>query len=120
MLPRTPILVIGNYYDPATRYQGAEKVASLLPDSRLLSVNGWGHTSLFLSQRVDQAISDYLIGGSLPTEGTVCNQDLVPFRDSFLSAEAAPSSAAAARATVIPTMVSDAVKKGIRGGKQTR
>ena len=109
------VLVIGNFYDPATRYQGAQKVAGLLPDSRLLSVNGWGHTSLFLSHCVDQAISNYLISGNLPAEGTVCNQDLVPFRDFSLSAGPTSLGAAAGRAVVIPTLVPDTVKRGIHG-----
>jgi hypothetical protein len=112
------VLVIGNFYDPATRYQNAQRVAGLLPDSRLLSVNGWGHTSLFLSQCVDQAISNYLISGNLPTKGTVCDQDLVPFKDFFLSASATPLGAAAGRAAVIPTMVPDTVKKAIHRGGQ--
>jgi pimeloyl-ACP methyl ester carboxylesterase len=32
-----PVLVIGNQFDPATRYQGAVTVAGLLPNSRLLT-----------------------------------------------------------------------------------
>ena len=46
-----PVLVVGNRFDPATPYAGAIKVASLLPGSRLLTVNGWGHTSLSLGVR---------------------------------------------------------------------
>ncbi len=37
-----PVLVVGNFYDPATRYQNAQFAASLLPNSRLLSLVGWG------------------------------------------------------------------------------
>ena len=44
-----PVLVIGNLFDPATRYQGAVTASTLLPNSRLLTVHAWGHTSLFLS-----------------------------------------------------------------------
>lgn len=42
-----PVLVVENTYDPATRYEGAVVVDRLLPRSRLLTVHGWGHTSLF-------------------------------------------------------------------------
>jgi pimeloyl-ACP methyl ester carboxylesterase len=72
------VLVVGNYFDPATRYQGAEKVASLLPNSRLLSVHGWGHCSLGLSACADATVSSYLVTGVLPAPGTVCSQEIIP------------------------------------------
>jgi pimeloyl-ACP methyl ester carboxylesterase len=74
-----PVLVIGNHFDPATRYQGAVTVDGLLPSSALLTVHGWGHTSLFLSACADAAVSDYLVRVAVPASGTVCEQDLVPF-----------------------------------------
>lgn len=74
-----PVLVIGNLFDPATRYQGAQTVAGLLPNSRLLTVHGWGHTSLELSRCASQVSNAYLVTLSLPAPGTVCEQDHVPF-----------------------------------------
>jgi pimeloyl-ACP methyl ester carboxylesterase len=74
-----PVLVIGNLFDPATRYQGAVTASSLLPNSRLLTVHGWGHTSLFLSQCADAVQTRYLVDLALPPAGTVCGQDHVPF-----------------------------------------
>jgi pimeloyl-ACP methyl ester carboxylesterase len=74
-----PVLVVGNQFDPATRYQGAVTVSNLLPNSRLLTVHGWGHTSLFLSSCADAATSAYLLNITLPALGTVCEQDHVPF-----------------------------------------
>jgi len=44
-----PVLVIGNFYDPATRYQGAQTARGLLPNSALLSVDEPGHASLGIS-----------------------------------------------------------------------
>ena len=44
-----PVLVVGNQFDPATRYEGAVTVHDLLPNSSLLTLHAWGHTSLFLS-----------------------------------------------------------------------
>lgn len=105
-----PVLVVGNFYDPATRYEGAQTVANLLPNSRLLSLNGWGHASLFLSQCVDQAVSAYLTSGALPPEGTVCSQDLVPFMD-FPTLSGAGEEAAAHRSLVTPALLPEAVKK---------
>lgn len=75
-----PVLVVGNRYDPATRYEGAVLVNQLLPNSSLLTVEGWGHTSLFLSTCADQAVSQYLLAGTTPPVGTVCNQDFGPFQ----------------------------------------
>jgi pimeloyl-ACP methyl ester carboxylesterase len=74
-----PVLVIGNLFDPATRYQGAQRAASLLPNSRLLTVHGWGHTSLFISSCADAVQTRYLVDLALPAAGTVCEQDRVPF-----------------------------------------
>jgi pimeloyl-ACP methyl ester carboxylesterase len=74
-----PVLVVGNQFDPATPYHGAVTVAQLLPASRLLTVHGWGHTSLFLSACADEAITRYLVDLTLPPPGTVCQQDAVPF-----------------------------------------
>lgn len=44
-----PVLVIGNFYDPATRYEGAVTANGLLGNSALVSVDEPGHTSLGLS-----------------------------------------------------------------------
>ena len=74
-----PVLVVGNQFDPATPYQGAVTVANLLPKSALLTVHGWGHTSLFLSACADQTITRYLVDLMTPKPGTVCDQDVVPF-----------------------------------------
>ena len=110
-----PVLVVGNFFDPATRYQGAQIVDALLPNSRLLSMNGWGHVSLFLSQCADQAVAQYLLDGTLPPEGTVCNQDLTPFVD--FGPSSAESNTASMRANVVPGLIPDAVRKGVHGGK---
>jgi TAP-like protein len=73
-----PVLVVGTRFDPATRYEGAEIVRDLLPNS-LLTVEAWGHTSLFLSACADAAVSEYLLTRVPPPDGTVCSQDFDPF-----------------------------------------
>jgi pimeloyl-ACP methyl ester carboxylesterase len=75
----SPVLVVGNLFDPATRYEGAVTAHNLLPNSALLTVHGWGHTSLFLSRCADTVIARYLIDVVTPPAGTVCEQDHVPF-----------------------------------------
>jgi pimeloyl-ACP methyl ester carboxylesterase len=74
-----PVLVIGTRYDPATRYQDAVSTARILRRGRLLTVAGWGHTSLFKSSCASAAASRYLLSGRLPAAGTVCPVDVVPF-----------------------------------------
>ncbi len=101
-----PVLVVGNLYDPATPYHGAQTVANMLPNARLLTVDGWGHASLFLSQCATNAVAAYLVHGTLPAEGTVCHQDIVPFLG---PAGAAATDTAAARALITPAMTPDIV-----------
>lgn len=108
-----PVLVVGTRFDPATRYEGAVTVNGLLPNSSLLTVNGWGHTSLFLSQCADQAVAIYLLTGITPPPGAVCSQDLVPF--TVPQASAAPAGAElAARRFVRSSLVPPAVRPGPR------
>ncbi len=74
-----PVLVTGPEFDPATRFEGAVTVANLLPNSQLLTVQGWGHTSLFLSFCADQIASNYLVNVELPDSPTSCQVDFPPF-----------------------------------------
>ncbi|PZF96720.1 alpha/beta hydrolase [Micromonospora deserti] len=74
-----PVLVVGNYWDPATNYQGAVSSARLLPNSRLLSSDSWGHTAYGTSACATGAIDAYLVRGTLPAKGTVCTGDVQPF-----------------------------------------
>lgn len=76
-----PVLVVGAKWDPATRYEGAVTAHALLPNSALLTVNSWGHTSLFTSACADRVIAAYLLTQATPAAGTVCTQDLVPWVD---------------------------------------
>ena len=74
-----PVLVVGTRFDPATRYQDAVSTSRILRRGRLLTVNGWGHTSFFKSSCADAYASSYLLTGRLPKRGTVCPVDVVPF-----------------------------------------
>jgi len=107
-----PVLVVGNLYDPATRYEGAVTVDGLLQNSALLTVAGWGHASLFLSQCADAVVADYLVNGTVPAPGTVCYQDYVPFTGPPLTTSSSP--AAAARAAAVPTLLFDGMRQGTR------
>ena len=74
-----PVLVVGNRFDPATPYQGAVSLARILPRSRLLTLNGWGHTSEGKSSCIDAHTARYLLTTPVPQPGTVCQPALVPF-----------------------------------------
>ncbi len=74
-----PVLVVANRFDPATGYHGAQAVHGLLPNSSLLTVEGWGHGVIGGSRCADQAIVRYLIDQAVPAPGTPCLPDFVPF-----------------------------------------
>jgi pimeloyl-ACP methyl ester carboxylesterase len=74
-----PVLVVGNYWDPATNYDSAVTVSRLLPNSRLLSSDSWGHTAYGTSECVNQAVDNYLLTVALPARGTLCVGDSQPF-----------------------------------------
>jgi pimeloyl-ACP methyl ester carboxylesterase len=75
-----PLLVIGTLGDPNTSYTGAVSMTSVLGNARLLTETGGGHTALInTSDCVNAYVGDYLINGTLPPPGTVCNQNQPPF-----------------------------------------
>jgi len=74
-----PVLVVGNFFDGVTDYNGAVASSKLLVNSRLLSYAGWGHTAFGRNDCVTNYVVDYLRDGSLPPEGTVCAANPNPF-----------------------------------------
>jgi pimeloyl-ACP methyl ester carboxylesterase len=76
---KNPVLIASTLFDPATPYSGAQKVARLLPNSRLITFAGWGHTTPGLSRCADNIVHEYLLSGALPETNTLCQQDLMPF-----------------------------------------
>ena len=79
------------------------KASQLLPGSRLLTLNGWGHTSLFESRCVDWHVNHYLLTRALPAPGTVCPPDEVPFAHN--SGLAAGASRRSPSSIVIPPFI---------------
>lgn len=68
------VLVIGTTNDPATPYQWAVKLAEILDNSRLISLESDGHTGYNRgSNCVDQAVEKYLISGEIPAENLRCS-----------------------------------------------
>src|SRR4051794_12715610 len=104
---RNPVLVVGNFHDPATPYRGAVAASRLLPNSRLLSYAGWGHTAFFTGNFcIDNAVTSYLVTTRPPAKGTVCRPAGSPFET--FEALRTPAATAALAAT-IPAAVRRAV-----------
>ncbi|WP_086856066.1 alpha/beta hydrolase [Amycolatopsis lexingtonensis] len=74
-----PVVVVGNYYDPATRYQFAQRMAQELGNARLLSVDAFGHCILGDALGVDKAVADYLTDLKVPAAGQVFQPNVQPF-----------------------------------------
>jgi pimeloyl-ACP methyl ester carboxylesterase len=75
-----PVLIMATTHDPATPYDGALAVADLLPNSHLITVDGWGHVATGTSSCATFALVDYLITQQAPAIDT-CSQDYTPFVD---------------------------------------
>lgn len=102
-----PVLVIGNRFDPATRLAGAATVADLLPRSRLVTLDGWGHTSLFQSGCVDRKVNEYLLTTRVPRPGRICVPDAEPFERIRVGPDA--TAITEARAELIPPFLRRAI-----------
>ena len=74
-----PVLIVSNLFDGVTSYGGGVALNTMLPNSRLLTYAGWGHTALSRSQCVLAFVSQYLLDGSLPPLGTICPANPNPF-----------------------------------------
>ncbi len=78
------IMVIGNRYDPRTRYANSVLASQRLGNAALLTLNGYGHTSdADPSDCIDKAVANYLITTITPPTGTVCQPDHAPFDPDF-------------------------------------
>ncbi|HEU5475232.1 MAG TPA: alpha/beta hydrolase [Actinophytocola sp.] len=74
-----PVLVYGNYYDPATQYEFARRMTRQLGNAMLVSADAFGHTILGFSTCTDNIATAYLIDLRLPGPGTVCHPNVPPF-----------------------------------------
>ncbi len=70
-----PVLVIGNTGDPATPYEGAEKMADELGEGVgvHLTVDGEGHGTYGVNDCLTGVVDRYLLEGSVPKNGTTCS-----------------------------------------------
>jgi len=75
----TPVLVVGNAHDPATPITGAVALHELFGNSRLVTLNSWGHGALGESACVTALFDDYLSTQSVPASNVRCRPDQVLF-----------------------------------------
>lgn len=75
------VMVVGNYWDPATNYDGAVETRETLGRSRLVSSDSWGHTAYGVSECATEKIDTYLISGSSPLKDSTCPAETEMFPD---------------------------------------
>ncbi len=67
-----PIVVIGTTGDPATPFESTVRMADVLEDGRLVTVDADQHTGYGVNQCVIDVVNDYLIDLKPPADGTEC------------------------------------------------
>jgi hypothetical protein len=74
------ILLLANTGDPVTAYQDSVAMSHDLARARLLTVDGYGHTTGANPSTcaIDYAVT-YTLTSALPAPGTVCKQNATPF-----------------------------------------
>ena len=77
--PTPPVLLVGTRYDPALPYSNATHVAGELPNSRLLTLDGWGHVAMPRSTCIARKVARYLVTVQPPPAGMTCEPDRRPF-----------------------------------------
>ena len=73
-----PVLVIGILHDPNTPYPWSHALVSRIRNSHLLSVDMYGHVATGKNTCTTAKIGDYLVNGTLPSDGEVCTADPEP------------------------------------------
>ena len=73
-----PVLVIGILHDPNTPYPWSQAMVSRIRNSHLLSVDMYGHVATGKNSCATAKIGDYLVNGTLPSDGEVCAADPEP------------------------------------------
>ena len=76
-----PVLIMNTTFDPATDIAGARALRAEMPNSRLVTVEGWGHATLGLSLCAEAIRTQYFLTREVPAQDTTCQQDLPVFLD---------------------------------------
>ncbi|MCH1865089.1 alpha/beta fold hydrolase [Nocardioides sp. CFH 31398] len=76
----TPLLIVGNNYDPATSVRGARRANKVFTGSAFLFYDGYGHGNLGSSSCVTEAYRQYFIHRKPVRNGSTCQPDQRLFR----------------------------------------
>ncbi|OLO74415.1 alpha/beta hydrolase [Actinomyces oris] len=68
-----PILVVGLTKDSRTLYPWAQSLTDQLDNGHLLTVEGYGHVTFGSNACATAAMTDFLVNGTVPAEGTTCD-----------------------------------------------
>ena len=73
-----PILVVGLNKDSRTLYPWAQSLTDQLDNGHLLAVEGYGHVTFGSNACATAAMTDFLVNGTVPAEGTTCAAEPQP------------------------------------------
>ena len=73
-----PILVVGLTKDSRTLYPWAQSLTDQLDNGHLLTVEGPGHITFGRNACATAAMTDFLVNGTVPAEGTTCAAEPQP------------------------------------------
>ena len=76
-----PILVVGLTNDSRTLYPWAQSLTDQLDNGHLLTVEGYGHVTFGSNACATAAMTDFLVNGTVPAEGTTCAAEPQPAAD---------------------------------------
>ena len=76
-----PILVVGLTKDSRTLYPWAQSLTDQLNNGHLLTVEGYGHITFGSNTCATAAMTDFLVNGTVPAEGTTCATEPQPTAD---------------------------------------
>ena len=76
-----PILVVGLAKDSRTLYPWAQSLTDQLDNGHLLTVEGYGHVTFGSNACATAAMTDFLVNGTVPAEGTTCAAEPQPAAD---------------------------------------
>ena len=76
-----PILVVGLTKDSRTLHPWAQSLTDQLDNGHLLTVEGYGHVTFGSNACATAAMTDFLVNGTVPAEGTTCDAEPQPAAD---------------------------------------
>ncbi|WP_344342618.1 alpha/beta hydrolase, partial [Kitasatospora putterlickiae] len=75
----TPVMVVGNLYDPATNYTFSQRMQRQLGNAVLVSVDVVEHCAVGRSKELGQLVTDYLVNQKAPAPGQLLKPDAEAF-----------------------------------------